>query len=109
MNIGIRIKELRLNRKLSQTDLGKMIGVSKQAISMYERGERLPDIVTLIDLSCALNVDINFLLGMTNPPPGEVEKLTDGERMLLDLFRSAGPYQQELILRLLSAEITPKG
>ena len=86
-----------------------MIGVSKQAISMYERGERLPDAETLIRLSVALQVDVNILLGVTNPPPSEVEILTDGERMVLDLFRAAGPYQQELILRLLSAEITPKG
>lgn len=108
MNIGIRIKEFRVNRRLSQNDLGQLVGVSKQAISMYERGERLPDAETLITLANVLHVTVDTLLGIKNPPPDEVERLTDGERTLLDLFRSASPYQREIILQLLAAKITPK-
>ena len=106
---NIRLKPLRIARGFTQSDMAKKLGVTPSAYAMYERGEREPGIENLIKISEILNVDINILLGVTNPPPGEVENLTDGERMLLDLFRSAGPYQQEIILRLLSAEITPKG
>lgn len=63
MKIGKRIKEIRQIRKLSQDDLGKLIGVSKQAISMYERGERSPDIDTLTKIAEVLNVDINTIIG----------------------------------------------
>lgn len=63
MKIGNRIKEIRQIRKLSQDDLGKLIGVSKQAVSMYERGERSPDIDTLTKIAEVLNVDINTLIG----------------------------------------------
>ena len=38
MNIGERLKELRLNKKLTQEDVGKIINVSKATIMKYEKG-----------------------------------------------------------------------
>jgi transcriptional regulator with XRE-family HTH domain len=113
MNIGLRIKEYRIIRRLSQNDLGQLIGVSKQAVSMYERGERLPDASTLVSLSKALNVDVDTLLGnISNGEqkrnPAEEHSLSDGEKAMIDLFRSASPYQQEMILRMLEAAVIPK-
>ena len=42
MLIGKRIKELRLERKMSQQELGDMIGVTKVSICGYENGTRTP-------------------------------------------------------------------
>ncbi len=39
---GQRLRELRLRRHLSQDQLSEALGVSKQAISQYERGIRFP-------------------------------------------------------------------
>ena len=39
MNMGERIKELRLKKGLTQEELGKYIGVQKAAIKKYEKGE----------------------------------------------------------------------
>ena len=60
-----RIKELRKQSKLSQTDLAKMLGVTRQAISLYEQGKRQlkeKDINTLIKY---FNVSKKYLLGAT--------------------------------------------
>lgn len=58
-----RIKELRKQSKLSQTDLAKMLGVTRQAISLYEQGKRQlkeKDINTLIKY---FNVSVEYLQG----------------------------------------------
>jgi transcriptional regulator with XRE-family HTH domain len=42
MNVGLRIKELRELKNMSQEDLADKIGVSKQMISHYENGINVP-------------------------------------------------------------------
>ncbi len=42
MNIGERIKELRLEKGLTQLKLGKLIGVSQKAIDYWERNVNEP-------------------------------------------------------------------
>lgn len=57
------LQKLRKQNKLSQTDLAKMLGVTRQAISLYEQGKRQlkeKDINTLIKY---FNVSKKYLLG----------------------------------------------
>jgi transcriptional regulator with XRE-family HTH domain len=42
MNLGEKIKELRLEHNLSQMQLGKLIGVSQKAIDYWERNVNEP-------------------------------------------------------------------
>ncbi len=63
MIIGNRIKAERLKRGLTQEELGKLIGVSKVAISHYERGEEQPKMKKLVKLSEVLNLTPNYILG----------------------------------------------
>lgn len=66
--ISKRIKQLRMKFGYSQEDLGRLIGVSKQAVSMYERGERSVDVDTLKKLSDVFSVDVNAILGRRVAP-----------------------------------------
>lgn len=56
------MQKLRKQSDLSQTDLAKMLGVTRQAISLYEQGKRQlkKDIATLTNY---FNVSKNYLLG----------------------------------------------
>lgn len=63
MDFKERLKDLRISRGLSQRELGKRLGMTNSAISMYERGEREPDYDTLEMIADLFNVDIAFLLG----------------------------------------------
>lgn len=63
MIIGSRIREERLKRNLTQEQLGEKIGVSKVAISHYERGEEQPKIEKLSKLIEVLKITPNYLLG----------------------------------------------
>ena len=47
---------------LTQTDIAKQLGVSPNAISMWETGERKPDIIMLKKLSSILHCTADQLL-----------------------------------------------
>lgn len=61
-----RLRSLRLEAALSQSELSKMIGVSKSSINMYERGEREPGFETLEIIADYFNVDMDYLLGKSD-------------------------------------------
>ena len=63
MKFKDRLKELRIRKGLSQADLANAIGLSKSAVSMYERGERYPDQDTLDIICDYFNVDMNYITG----------------------------------------------
>lgn len=65
MNFPTRIKELRIERKLTQEQLGDKINVTKVSISGYESGNRKPDIETLQKLAEHFDVNVDYLLGNT--------------------------------------------
>jgi HTH-type transcriptional regulator, competence development regulator len=70
--LGDRLRKLRLDKKLTQEELGKKINVTKVSISGYENGNRTPDTETLQKLADFFNVTTDYLLGRTdNPNPPE--------------------------------------
>lgn len=60
--IGNFICTLRKEKNLTQIDLSKLIHVSRQAISKWERGKSLPEIECLYSLSEIFEVSVNELL-----------------------------------------------
>lgn len=62
----LRLKELRDERKLSTSQLGKEIGVSAATISRWENGLREPMLHNLIALAKFFGVTIDFLAGLNN-------------------------------------------
>ena len=61
-----RLKELRAERKLSQEQLGAVIGVSKYAVHLYEKGKTCPEMRGLIGLADYFEVSMDYLAGRTN-------------------------------------------
>ena len=57
------IKTLRLEKNLTQDELGERVHVSRQAVSRWENGETMPGVDTLKELSQLFGVTINKLLG----------------------------------------------
>ncbi len=61
-----RIKELRLEKNLSQKDLAEKLGASQRSISSWETGARQPDFETLEKLTKFFNVTADYLLGFSD-------------------------------------------
>src|SRR5438067_455210 len=55
-----RLREARESKELSMADLGDAIGVTRQAISFYESGEREPEPETLMKIIGVLDQPISF-------------------------------------------------
>lgn len=86
MNIKLadRLVELRKENKLSQEALAEKLGLSRQAISKWERAEASPDTDNLIALATLYGISLDELLG--NEPakaekeePAEEKTLTDSQ------------------------------
>ena len=62
-HIGEIIKKYRLMNDLTQEELGKPLFVSKQAVSKWENGKTLPDIITIKRLAELLSIPHEEILG----------------------------------------------
>jgi len=63
-----RLKELRLKKNIKQSELGKIVGLSDNAISDIERGYRLTSIEKLEALADYFDVSVDYLIGRTDNP-----------------------------------------
>lgn len=61
--IGERIKEYRVARGLTQSDLANKANITRIALGNYERGQRIPTIDIFARIAMALNVSIDELMG----------------------------------------------
>jgi len=64
---GNRLRNLRLQRNLSQEKLACELYVTPQAVSKWENGKTLPDLVTVVSLSKVLHITTDELLGNNRP------------------------------------------
>ena len=65
-NLSDRLKELRKEKKITQSDLGKILGVVKTTISMYENSNSTPNDEIKLKISEYFNVSLDYLLGKTD-------------------------------------------
>lgn len=63
LEIGKRIARLRKENNMTQVELADKLGISYQAVSNWERGDSMPDISKLSELSQIFNVSIDEILG----------------------------------------------
>ena len=59
---GKRLKELRIEKGLSQQKLGEVFGFCNQTVSFWESGSREPDLDTLLKIAHFFEVSIEELL-----------------------------------------------
>ncbi|MDD4334796.1 MAG: helix-turn-helix transcriptional regulator [Desulfotomaculaceae bacterium] len=92
MTFGERVKRLResINPKIYQKELADAIGVSRQAITMWETGQRIPDTTTLERLADYFGVTTDYLLCRTDHELGTLganaEK--DNENRVASMFQA---------------------
>jgi transcriptional regulator with XRE-family HTH domain len=60
------LKQLRIEKNLSQKDVANAIGVDRTTYTKYETGKSQPDFVTMQKLAEFYSVSVDYLLGRTN-------------------------------------------
>lgn len=63
MLVGVRLKEARKSKGLSQEKLGNLLGLSKSAISLYESEKQNPNLENVVEMMYILGVSADYLLG----------------------------------------------
>ena len=63
IQLGIKLADLRKRNGYSQEALAEKMGVSRQAVSKWERGDSTPDTDTLIELARLYSVSLDTLVG----------------------------------------------
>ena len=61
-----RIRELREDRDMTQTEIAQILHITQRAYSRYETGEREIPLTSLCTLADFHTVSVDFLLGRTN-------------------------------------------
>ncbi|WP_165396058.1 helix-turn-helix domain-containing protein [Flavobacterium sp. J27] len=59
---GKRIKQLRIERKMSQMDVGAALGIDRENIRKYEKGLQEPKLSTIVKFAELFEVDYNNLI-----------------------------------------------
>lgn len=116
--LSARLRLLREERGLSQSDMSRVIGKSKSSVNMYERGEREPGVEILEMYADYFNVDMNYLIGKSeirnrykllandsvpqvlieeknHPAPTERNEVVEE---FIELFLKLTPEQQKMML-----------
>lgn len=110
---GHRISKALTLRDMKQSELCKLANVPKSSLSLYLSGAYEPKQDRIYAMAKALNVDEAWLMGYDVPmekekTSPEEPKLSEGERMLLDLFRQVPGEQQQLVLQMIRAALGTK-
>lgn len=83
VNIGNKLKSLRIEKKLTQKQIADQIGLAISAVSSYESGSRYPSYDVLVRLAHIFHVSTDYLLGMTDKRNIDVTGLCDDEIELI--------------------------
>lgn len=97
--LGLRLKEIRQNRKISQEKLSEKLGVDPKYLSRIEVGKATPSLDLLIKASDLLGVEVKSLFEFShleNP-----QKKVQIESMLSGVTEE----QQKLIIKLIKAVV----
>jgi transcriptional regulator with XRE-family HTH domain len=108
VHVGRKLRFFRTQRDLSQTSLGKQVGLTFQQIQKYEKGTNRIGASRLHEFACALNVPVEaFFNGLDDGPRGTYvppDSLTRVDIAIMDLLgRIHDGHVKRQIKNLLSA------
>lgn len=104
MSIGFRIKEARINKKLTQQELANKIGVTKGAIANYENEVSIPKPELLYKLFDILECDANYLFQDDMKTLDTKFKTTLPEQKIIEKYRSLDDHGSNIVRLVLNAE-----
>jgi transcriptional regulator with XRE-family HTH domain len=65
-DLGLRLRDLRNNKHLSQTQVAKRLSLTRASISGYENNLASPSIDVLVKLALLYGVTTDYILGLDN-------------------------------------------
>ncbi len=90
--LGVRLRQLREQRRWTQEDLGRKVDRSKSVICSYENGLKLPPLEILVQLADIFHVSLDWLAGLDKGECLQIQGLSPEQKqifaMLLEEFQA---------------------
>lgn len=110
-DMSTKIKELRQERGLTLEQVAKVVGVGKSTVRKWETG-MIANMKRdkIASLAKALGTTPAYLMGWKEktPPEDKPKDLSEGERMMLELFRQIPEEQQDIVLGMIRVALNMK-
>ncbi len=85
-DFGVRLKELREAKHLSQTDVAERLDVTRSTVSGYECNTITPSVEQLVKLAVLYNTSLDYMMDMENRYHLYLDDLSESQqRTILDM------------------------
>lgn len=104
--IGQRIRDLRKQKRMSQTELAKSAGVSQTTVTAWETGKAEPSSSAVAKLADIFNVTTDYLLGRPNKQETKKDdvELSDDDVIMTWRGKPLSDEDRELIKRIMNGK-----
>lgn len=82
-DFGLRLKELRKKKKLSQSQVSARLNITKSSISGYENNIITPSNDIIVKLALLYGVTTDYLLGLDNNESIVISDLTNNQKEIV--------------------------
>jgi len=83
-----KIKQLRVENKITQSELGKKLGVSRTSVNAWEMGVSIPSLQVFIELARLFKVSVDYMLELDSDMKISIGHLSKSEKQLiLDMIK----------------------
>lgn len=82
--VADRIKSLREARNYTQTELAKILGITRSSVNAWELGISVPSTQYIVELAGIFKVSTDYLLGVNETSTVNVSGLTDQDIALVN-------------------------
>lgn len=79
-DFGLRLKELRNKKNISQTEAANRLGVSKNTVYCYENNLKMPSVNRLVDIAVLYDSSIDYIMGLDHTPSIRLSGLTNEQQ-----------------------------
>ena len=104
-DFGRKIKKIMKQRGITQSWLAQKTGATEATLSRYINGNRKPQADIAAAIAEALDVSLDYLLGITGCP-APIRTITTEESIMLSAFGRANARDRKIILGVLEDHMT---
>ena len=81
--VADRIKSIREQNHLTQTELAKRLGITRSSVNAWEMGISVPSTQYLTELASLFHVSTDYLLGIDGTSTIDISGLTDEDKFIV--------------------------
>lgn len=73
LTLGEKIKEIRKEHNLNQSEFGELFGLTQNTITNIENDKRFPTYEILIEIAKRFNISVDYLTGLSEAKTNDIE------------------------------------